>query len=71
MRRKRNEWIRLTARVTLADYTRLKDIQKKYKFKSVYQILNYLAYSFLRVADKKMIRLMNHYQMKWRRCSMI
>ena len=53
MERKKNEWIRLTARVTLADYLRLKDIQKKYKFMSVYQILNYLAYSFLRVADKK------------------
>ena len=31
MGRKKNEWIRLTARVTLADYLRLKDIQEKYK----------------------------------------
>lgn len=48
----KSEWIRLTARVTLADYVRLRNIQRRYGFKSVYQILNYLTYSFLRVADK-------------------
>lgn len=52
-RRCRSEWVRLTARVTMADYMRLKDIQKKYKFKSIYQIMNYLTYSFLRVADSE------------------
>ena len=39
--------------MTLADYMRLKDIQKRYNFKSVYQIMNYLPYSFLRVADSE------------------
>ncbi|WP_418832030.1 hypothetical protein [Phocaeicola sp.] len=47
------KYVRLSARVTLADYKRLEEIRRKYGFKSIYQILNYLTYSFLRVADRE------------------
>ena len=45
--------IKICARVSLADYARLDAIREKYGFKSIYQIMNYLAYSFLRACDKE------------------
>lgn len=47
----RVEYVKIFSRVSKADYNRLSDIKKKYGFKSNYQILNYLMYCFLRVAD--------------------
>ncbi len=53
MQRERIRYVKLTARVTLADYVRLEKIRRKYGFKSIYQILNYLTYAFLRVVDRE------------------
>ena len=52
-RKKRIQKVQIVARVTLADYKRLKDICEKYGFKSIYQLQNYLCYSFLRAVDKE------------------
>lgn len=52
-KKKRIQKVQIVARVTLADYKRLKDICEKYGFKSVYQLQNYLCYSFLRAVDKE------------------
>lgn len=41
----------IKSRVTAADFNRLCMIKEKYGFRSVYEILNYLVRSFLRVAD--------------------
>lgn len=49
---KNKKSVKISARVTLADYKRLQNIRQRYGFKSVYQIINYLAYAFLRVADR-------------------
>lgn len=53
MQKERIRYVKLTARVTLADYMRLEMIRRRYGFKSIYQILNYLTYAFLRVADRE------------------
>ena len=53
MQKERIRYVKITARVTLADYMRLEMIRRKYGFKSIYQILNYLTYAFLRVADRE------------------
>lgn len=45
--------VQIVSRVSLADYKRLKNICEKYGFKSVYQLQNYLCYSFLRAVDKE------------------
>lgn len=53
MSRKRIQTVQIVARVSLYDYMRLKEICEKYGFKSVYQLQNYLCYSFLRAVDKE------------------
>lgn len=45
------ERIKIFSRISRADYSRLSEIRKKYGFKSNYQIMQYLVYCFLRVAD--------------------
>lgn len=45
------EFIKIFSRVSKKDYQRLSEIRKKYGFKSNYQIIQYLVYCFLRVAD--------------------
>ena len=52
-KRARRTFIKVSARVTLADYRRLDKVRELYGFRSVYQIMNYLTYSFLRVADRE------------------
>ena len=42
---------KIFARVSLEDLHRIEQIKKKFGFKSNYQILQYLLYCFLRVAD--------------------
>ena len=41
----------LKANISEQDYQRLKVIKEKYKFRSMYQIMQYLLQSFLKVAD--------------------
>lgn len=55
-RKKRIQKVQIVARVTLADYKRLKDICEKYGFKSIYQLQNYLCYSFYERLTKNMIQ---------------
>ena len=43
---------KIISRVSEIDYTRLERIVKLYGFKSVYALLNYITYCFLRVADR-------------------
>ena len=50
---KNNQRVQIVSRVSLVDYIRLKNICEKYGFKSVYQLQNYLCYSFLRAVDKE------------------
>lgn len=45
------EFIKIFSRVSKNDFERLSAIRKKYGFKSNYQIIQYLVYCFLRVAD--------------------
>lgn len=52
-RKKRVQTVQIVSRVSLADYMRLKSICEQYGFKSVYQLQNYLCYSFLRAVDKE------------------
>lgn len=47
----RLEYTKVFSRISRADYERLSGIRKKYGFKSNYQIIQYLVYCFLRVAD--------------------
>ena len=41
----------IKSRVTDVDFNRLNAIKKKYGFRSIYEIFNYLVHCFLRVAD--------------------
>lgn len=43
--------VKIFSRISRGDYNRLAEIRKKYGFKSNYQIIQYLVYCFLRVAD--------------------
>lgn len=45
------EYLKIFSRISRADYNRLSEIRKKYGFKSNYEIMKYLVYCFLRVAD--------------------
>lgn len=45
------ERVKIFSLISRADYSRLSEIRKKYGFKSNYQIMQYLVYCFLRVAD--------------------
>ena len=45
------EYVKIFSRISKADYGRLSEIRKKYGFKSNYEIVKYLVYCFLRVAD--------------------
>lgn len=45
------EYIKIFSRISKGDYERLSTIRKKYKFKSNYEIIQYLVHCFLRVAD--------------------
>lgn len=45
------EYIKIFSRISKSDYERLSTIRKKYKFKSNYEIIQYLVHCFLRVAD--------------------
>ena len=47
----RIEYIKIFSRISKGDYERLSTIRKKYKFKSNYEIIQYLVHCFLRVAD--------------------
>lgn len=47
----RIEYIKIFSRISKGDYERLSSIRKKYKFKSNYEIIQYLVHCFLRVAD--------------------
>ena len=51
--KQKHKMVKLHARVTLADYQRFDAIREKYGFRSIYQIMNYLAYSFLRACDSE------------------
>jgi hypothetical protein len=43
----------IITRVTVYDYKRLEFICRKYKFRSLYEVVQYLIHCFLRVADKE------------------
>ena len=47
------EYKKIFARLWREDYNRLEKIRKQCGFKSNYQIIQYLVYCFLRVADKE------------------
>ena len=52
MRRKiTKKYKKIFARISLEDLHRVENIRKKYGFKSNYQIVQYLLYCFLRIAD--------------------
>lgn len=49
--RKNIQYRRVVGRITLRDFQRLERVRKAYRFRSSYEIMQYLIHCFLRVAD--------------------